>query len=95
MNEKIQLGTRTVYEFFILEEVVKYCNQQCIEVSATNIHIIYSAVVELARGLDIVHSLRPKDENDIDTFLKEHTHIVESFKSLSLSQLPETSCQPL
>ena len=95
MNEKIQPGSRTVYEFFILEEVVKYCIQQCIEVSAMNIHIIYSAVVELARGLDIVHSLRPEDENDIGTFLKKHTHIVGSFKSLSLSQVPKTSCQPL
>ena len=92
---KFSLDVGQYMFFFALEEVVKYCNQQCIEVSARNVHIIYSAVVELASGLDIVHSLRPKDENDIETFLREHTHVVESFKSLSLSQLPEPSCEPL
>ena len=87
MSEQMQRGTRTVYEFFVLEEIIKYCNEHDIQPSAHNVLIIYNATEEIARGLDITHALSPKVMDDIETFLREHDHIVECFKLLTLTHL--------
>ena len=53
MCENMQTGSRTMCEFFVLEEILSYCTQHTIERNADNVHIIYSAVQEVSRGLEI------------------------------------------
>ena len=86
LGENMQVGSRTIYEYFVLEEILDHCQQRSFESSVHNISAIYNATKELCKGLDIAYSLRPKEEKDIKTFLKEHEHVVEAFKCLVTSR---------
>ena len=87
MGEEISPGKRTVFEF----EILKYCDNAITSAEQTeNILAIYTATEEVARGLELSQKLRPKDEQDIEIFLKEHQHILREFKSITLAQVEST-----
>ena len=86
-GEQVTPGVRTMFEFFILEEILNYCNTHSIEQNTQTVLMIYNAAHEISKGLLGIHSLRAKVEDDIDTFLKEHAHIVQSFQCIVVSQL--------
>lgn len=94
MGEKISPGNRTMFEFFVMEEIMKYFGSMSIEQNADSILTIYSVVQEVVKGLELKYSLRPKVKQDIETFVKEHKHIVSEFKCITLMQLSNSVDKP-
>ena len=52
LGEKLNEGTRSMQEFFLFEQCVKYCVQEGIEVTEDNIFIVYNTVVDVLQTLD-------------------------------------------
>ena len=86
-GEKINPGSRTLLEFFALENILSYCTKQDISITAANIAIIYNAMAELVMSNEHVVPLGQKSINDISTFIKEHEHLLDFYTSLCITSL--------
>ena len=80
-----------MFQFFILQCILKHCSREGIEHSSANIEKVFNALVEIADTQDILFPLDKMSTERIDTFLREHGHLVAVFKALCLAQL-ENEC---
>lgn len=88
-GEKVPAGPRSILEFFALDQSVKFCIEEGIDVSADNVLVIYNTVVEVSQAIQSEKSLQlaMKTLEDIDTFLKEYDHLRNVFQSLCIGML--------
>lgn len=86
-KEVINTGPLTVLEFFILEYILDYCEQQGIEEARENILLIYNAIVSTSRTFDETLPITSKTEKDIGSFLVNHEHNLAAFQSKCKMQM--------
>ena len=65
-------GSRSVLEFFVLEQVFRYCIENDITTTANNTTTIYNAVVELEILQDC--TISAMSLNKLSSFLREHEY---------------------
>lgn len=49
-GEAVETGPRSLQEYFLLQQCIGYCQQECIENSPGNILLIYNTLVDLSRA---------------------------------------------
>ena len=86
-GELITSGPKSMFQFFLLQCVLRHCTREGIELSSENIATIFNAIVEIADTQDICFPLERMSTERIDSFLREHTHLVTVFKALCLAKL--------
>ena len=88
-GEKVTAGPRSILEFFALEQTVKFCSEEGIDASSNNILVIYNTLVEVSRQIESEKDLQlgMKTAADIETFLNEHDHLINTFQSLCIGML--------
>ena len=90
-GEEIASGSRSLLEFFVLESILKHCTRNGIETTPSNIEKIFNTIVEISDTLDTNIQIGEKSTDNIECFLREHSHIIEVFKALCLAQV-ENEC---
>jgi len=90
-GEEIASGSRSLLEFFVLESILKHCTRNGIETTPSNIEKIFNTIVEISDTLDTNIQIGQKSIDNIECFLREHSHIIEVFKALCLAQV-ENEC---
>ena len=86
MGESLNFGSRSLLEFFALEQVLNHCIERGIPTTSDNVAVIYNAMVEVC----VQEKNLPMGEmtlNKISTFLREHEHNLKFFKALCLAHL--------
>ena len=86
-GEILNHGSRSLLEFFILEQIFSYCIKHKSPMMPNDIDIIYNAVVELCTNQESSLPLSKLSLDKINTFLREHDHNAELFESLCVTHL--------
>ena len=53
------MGPRSMQEFFVLEECVNYCAQECIDITAGNILLLCNVIADISNSHDNIQ-VHPK-----------------------------------
>lgn len=80
----IRMGPRSMQEYFVLEECVSYCAQECIDITTENILVLYNVIADISSSLENIQ-LRVKQMEDIQCFIKEHDLLKSSFESICVA----------
>ena len=76
-------------EFFVLEECVNYCIQECIDITAGNILLLYNVIADISNSLDNIQ-MHVKQREEIECFLKEHNILKSLFGAICIAGLINT-----
>ena len=68
-REKIVTGPFTKLEYFILENILRYCDEEDISTTRDNIHSMYTQIVKAAIQSDPNIPISHKNISDIEKFL--------------------------
>ena len=82
-RETLNFGSRSLLEFFALEQVLSHCIRMDIETNSDNIAKIYNAMVEISRNEEYL-PLPFMSQEKVTTFLKEHEKNRVLFKASHL-----------
>ena len=88
-GESINVGPRSMQEFFVLEECVNYCAQECVDITAGNILLLYIVIADISNSLDNIQ-VHAKQREEIECFLKENDMLKSSFKAIYIAGLTNT-----
>lgn len=86
-GESINPGSRSLLEFFAMEQVLSHCNKQEILVTAENIATIYNAMAEVVVSHDCVLPLGTKSISEVSKFMREHEHNLDFYRTLCITCL--------
>ena len=87
-GEDMDLGNRSILEFFILEEVLSFINHHDLESDNETLHSLYNAIVDVVESLvqeDL--PMGKKSITEIDVFSREHEHNLSAFTALCTAQV--------
>ena len=70
---------------------MKYCLKEGIDATFDNIQVVYNTAAELSETVDEKLPISTKSKDDIEAFLREHTHILNVYKSICLAHIQEQS----
>ena len=86
IGEDIEMGPRTMLEYFLLSCIYDFCTFEGID-TEQSMHTIYNAIVTFATNFEETLPITSKSEEDILKFLREREHNLEVFKALCYMQL--------
>ncbi len=84
MGKRINRGSRSLLEFFAMEQVLNYCMKK--EIPASSV-IIYNAMAEIVTQYENVLPLSEKSVSEVETFLREHEYNLTFYKTLCITSL--------
>ncbi len=84
-GEILNHGSRSLLEFFILEEILSYCIKHKTPMIPNDIEIIYNAVVELCTKQENSLPLSELSLEKVNTFIREHEHNAQLFEALCVT----------
>ena len=87
MNEELFQGPRTVLEYLIIAEIIKFCLHDGLGCESDIISAFYAAVVEFAEATDNTLPIGHKTNEQVSTITREYHHNLEVFKTLTIVQL--------
>ncbi len=90
-SEKLSTGPFTKVEYFLLDSIVSYCNEEDIETEPESIHNIYERIVCSADPGNL--PLSRKSVQEIKKFIDLHTKIIKTFEQLCQMQLDWNTSQ--
>ena len=85
--EQLSAGPLTIMEFFVLENVLVYCEEEAIEPTPENISKLYGHILATTTLSSPTLPLSHKNERDISTFLAMHQKNLANFQWLCRNQL--------
>ncbi len=85
-GESLNCGSRSLLEFFTMEEILRHCIRREIPTTSDNITIIYNAIVEVSTH-EMNLPLGAMTVDKISTFLREYEHNRKLFQAQCITHL--------
>ena len=79
LGESISHGPRTIFEYFLLECILKHCKTEGIDISPENVLVIYNTIFKMSQSMSEALPVGRKDTGAIQTFIREHEHMSQLY----------------
>lgn len=86
-GESIKTGSRSIPEFFLLDQCLAYCRHENIEDTAENLHVLYNTLVDISKAVYDDLTIKSKELKDIETFLKEYHLLKTKFEAFCIASI--------
>ena len=80
-GESIKTGSRSVPEFFLLDQCLAYCRRENVDSTPENLHVLYNTLVDIAKATYDDLAVNSKELKDIKTFLEEYNLLKSKFEA--------------
>ena len=90
-SEKIDTGTLTMLEYFVLENLLKFCDEQGIEPVVNSIIHMYSQIMQAVKSNPSL-PISSKSSEQIHKCISRHDKLMSIFRNLCESQLTWNLC---
>ena len=86
-EEKDKQGPRTLLEYILVSQIIKYCHNNTIDISLETVNILYTSCVEVVQVLEVCLPLGQKNCEEISKIVDEYEHNLNVFQTMCVTQL--------
>ena len=85
-QEKTVTGPRTLLEYLLVSQLIKYCRNDGTDISLDTVSMLYTLCVEVAQALEMHLPLGQKSSDDVSKIILEYEHNLKVLEAMCITQ---------
>ena len=85
-SKKKLTGPRTLLEYLLISQIIKYCRNDGTDISLDTVNMLYTLCIEVAQALEMHLPLGQKSSDDVSKIILEYEHNLKVFEAMCITQ---------